>query len=80
VSTLEIPDGSEKVNPAKIWPQGLSEVELAVRALPKQEAAEALFTRGSDKQVRIWLATGIEILGNEFRCHKFGKLLNGAAA
>ena len=59
MSALEIPDGSEKVNPAKIWPQCLSEVELAVRALPEQKAAEALFAGSSDKQVGIWLATGI---------------------
>src|SRR5262245_24971066 len=37
-------DRSQEVDPPEVRPQRLAEVELAVHALPEQEAAEALFT------------------------------------
>src|SRR5690242_9329628 len=56
------PDRTQEIDAAEVGPVGLAEVELALRALPEQEAAEALLAGGSDHQVRIGLALGVEVL------------------
>jgi hypothetical protein len=49
VTSLEIAQRSKEIYPSKIRPQGFCKVELAVSALPKKEAAEALLARGADQ-------------------------------
>src|SRR3982751_5715020 len=62
VPLAEGPQRPQEVDLAEVGPVGLAEVELAVRALPQQEAAEPLLARGADHQVRIRLALGVEVL------------------
>src|SRR3546814_16696901 len=59
------PDRAKEVDLAELGPQGLTEVELALRALPQQESAQALLTRGADHQVRVGLALGVEVLPDQ---------------
>jgi hypothetical protein len=49
VPTLEIAQCTKEINSAEIRPERLCKVKLAVCTLPKQEATEALLTRGSDQ-------------------------------
>src|SRR5690349_12978266 len=57
-------DGTQEVDAPEVGPVGLAEVELALRALPEQEAAEPLLPRGPDHQVGVALALGVEVLGD----------------
>ena len=54
--------GTHEVNPSKIGPQRFAEVELGVGTLPQQEARQSLLTRGSNNQIRIGLASGVEVI------------------
>src|SRR5579862_1831511 len=38
---------------AKIWPQGIGEVDLGVRALPEEEVGDAHLTAGANQQVGV---------------------------
>src|SRR3546814_19012994 len=55
------PDRAKEVDLAELGPQGLTEVELAHRALPQQESAHALLPRGADTKVRGGLAHGVAV-------------------
>ena len=68
-------DRAQEVDPAEVGPVGLAEVELAVRALPQQEAAEPLLARGADHQVGVGLALGVEVLGDVLDVDDLGELL-----
>src|SRR5690606_4801930 len=69
----------EEVDLAEVGPVGLAEVELAVRALPEQEAPEALLPGGADHQVGVRLALGVEVLGDVLGGDGVGELLEGDA-
>ena len=71
------PQGPQEVDPAEVRPVGLTEVELAVRALPKQEAPEPLLPRGTDHEIRIGLTLGVEVLGDVLDVEDFGELFDG---
>src|SRR6187431_1971246 len=74
------PDGPQEVHAAEVRPVGLAEVELALRALPEQEAAEPLLPRGPDHQVGVGLALGVEVLGDVLDIEHLGELLDRRAA
>src|SRR5215218_9836065 len=68
-ATLPLTVGAQRtdeVDLAEVRPKRFAEVELAVGGLPHQKAAEPLFAGGSDDQVRIGLALGVEVLSNVF--------------
>src|SRR5215469_8267648 len=70
------PQRAEEVDPPESGPVGIAEVELRVRALPEQEAAEALLARGPDDQVWIRLAGRIQVLGDVLDVQYLGKFLD----
>src|SRR3954453_19268458 len=72
-------DRTEEVDAAAVWPGSLAELELAVRPLPEEEAAEALLPRGTDHQVRVGLALGVEVLGDVLDVEDLGELLDRGA-
>src|SRR5690349_274558 len=55
---------AQEVDLAEVGPQRVAEVELRVRTLPKQEPTESLLAGGADDQVRVRLASGVEVLRN----------------
>src|SRR4249919_445875 len=73
-------DRPQEVDLAEVGPVGLAEVELALGALPQEEAAEALLPRRPDHQVRIGLALGVEVLGDVVDVDDLGELLETRAA
>ena len=73
------PQRAQEVDAAEVGPVGLAEVELAVRALPEQEAAEPLLARGADHQVGVGLALGVEVLGDVLDVEDLGELLDRGA-
>src|SRR3954447_4388347 len=73
-------DGAEEVHAAEVGPVGLAEVELRLRALPEQEAAEPLLPRGADHQVGVGLPAGVEVLGDVLDVDDPGQLLHRGAA
>jgi hypothetical protein len=48
----------------KIRPEGFGEVKLGVGQLPEEVIAEALFATGTDEEVWVWNALGVEVLLN----------------
>src|SRR3954465_9555848 len=68
-------DGPQEVDLAEVGPVGLTEVELALGALPEQEAAEPLLTGGPDHEVGIGLSLGVEVLGDVVDVDDLGQLL-----
>src|SRR6476469_2262756 len=72
-------DRAQEVHAAEVGPVRLAEVELAVRALPEQEAAEALLPRGADDEVGVRLALGVEVLGDVLDLQALGQLLDARA-
>src|SRR4051812_17447110 len=73
-------DRAQEVDLAEVGPVGLAEVELALGALPQQEAAETLLTRGADHEVRVGLTLGVEVLGDVVDVEDLGELLEAGAA
>src|SRR3954454_20202750 len=73
------PQRAQEVDVPEVRPVGLAEVELAVGALPEQEAAEPLLATGADHQVRIGLATGVEVLRDVLDVEELGDLGQGGA-
>src|SRR3954451_9106999 len=71
---------AEEVDPSKVRPVGLAEVELAVRALPEQKTSEPLLPRGADHQIRVRLALGVQVLRNVVDVEVLGELLDGGAS
>src|SRR5699024_916472 len=60
-------------------PERLAEVELAVRALPHQKTAQALFAGGADDQVRVGLALGVQMLGDLLHGDRLAQFLQRPA-
>src|SRR5450830_1703277 len=54
----------QEVDPPEVRPVRLPEVELGVRALPQQEAAEPLLARRPDHEVRVRLTLRVEVIGD----------------
>src|SRR6185503_20436945 len=54
----------QEVDAAEVRPVGLTEVELAMGALPEQETTEPLLPRGADHQIGIGLTLGVEMVGD----------------
>src|SRR3982751_5684614 len=73
------PDRPQEVDAAEVRPVGLAEVELAVRALPEQEAAQPLLPRRADDEVGVGLALGVEVLGDVLDVDDVGELLEAGA-
>src|SRR4051812_49889143 len=69
--------GTQEVDPPEVGPVGLAEVELALRALPEQEAAEPLLPAGADHEVGVGLALGVEVLRDVLDVEDLGQLLEG---
>src|SRR5918993_275770 len=81
--TLPLTEGAqrpEEVNLAEVGPVGLAEVELTVRALPQEEASEALFPRRADDEVRVRLTLRVEVLGDVLDIDDLGELLDARAS
>ena len=74
-----VADRAEEVDLAQIGSERLDEVELAVRALPEQEVAQALLPRGADHQVRVGLTAGVEVLADLLGREVRGELLERSA-
>src|SRR6187551_3211072 len=55
---------AEEVELAQLGPIDVSEVELAVRALPREEAAQPYLSTRADDQVRIRLAGRVQVRGD----------------
>src|SRR6478735_3072656 len=72
-------DGAQEVDAPEVGPQGLAEVELRLRRLPQQEAAEALLAGRADHQVGVGLALGVEVLGDVLDVDDVGELLERGA-
>src|SRR5690349_1016232 len=70
---------AEEVDPAERGPVGVAEVELGLGALPQQESAQALLSRGPDDQVRIGLAGRVQVLGDVLDIEDAGQLLDRGA-
>src|SRR3954467_8872731 len=73
------PQGAQEVDVAEVGPVRLAEVELGGRALPQQEAAEALLPRRADDEVGVGLALGVEVLGDVLDGELSGDLLDRLA-
>ena len=56
----------------KVRPVDIGVIILRIRPLPDQEIAQAVLTTGTDNQVRVRQATGIEIAANQFFGHIIG--------
>src|SRR5206468_3153060 len=52
----------QEVDVPEVGPERLAEVELAVRALPQQEATQPLLAAGADDEVGIGLPPGVQVL------------------
>ena len=52
-SLLKRSDGAEKVDPTELWPVHIGEIELAVSALPEQEAGQTDLAAGADDEVEV---------------------------
>ena len=74
-----VTQGAQEVDLADVRTEGLHEVELAVRALPQHEVAEALLTRGADDQVGVALPTRVEVLRDELLVDALGQVFEGVA-
>jgi hypothetical protein len=72
VAFLVAAERAEEVEFAERGPVDVGEVELAVGALPEEEAAEAYLAACADDQVGVGLADGVEV-----RCERFGGDLLG---
>jgi hypothetical protein len=57
----------------------VTEPALAVSALPQHEIADPLLARGTDDQVGVGLATGIEMVGDHLGGEQVGQLFEAAA-
>src|SRR4051812_29566015 len=73
------PQGPEEVDVTEVRPVRLAEVELRGRALPQQEAAEALLTGRADDEVGVGLALGVEVPGDVLDGELGRDLLDGLA-
>src|SRR5690606_27316311 len=79
VARAEGAERAEEVHSAEGRPEDLAEVELRMRALPEQEAGEALLSRGPDEQVRVGLAARVEMLADVLQVEALGELLDRGA-
>ena len=61
-----IPQGAKEVHLAECWPVSIREPDFGVRGLPQEKARQALFTRGTDHQIRVRKSLGIQVLPNGF--------------
>ncbi len=71
---------AKKVDPPEVRPQRVAEVELRVRALPQHEPAEPLLPRGTDHQIGIGLAAGVEVISDVLDVEHARHLLERRAA
>ena len=78
LSSREVAESAKKIDLAKIRPEGLHEVELAVRRLPQHEVTDALFTRGANDEVGVRLPARVEVLADELRGEQFGKSIESS--
>src|SRR5262245_42281975 len=69
-------DRPQEVDPAEVRPQRLAEVELAVDALPEQEAAEPLLPGGTNHEVRVGLSLRVQMIRDVLHVEQFGELLD----
>src|SRR3546814_3239923 len=58
---------AQEVDLAKVRPVDLGEIELAVGALPEQEARQSQLAAGADDEVRIRELRDVEMAGDGFR-------------
>ena len=65
MAAFVITECAQEIDLPQVWPKRLNKVELAVRALPEHEVAQALLARGADDEVGIRLAT--DVMEPEFR-------------
>src|SRR5713101_8408489 len=61
LALLEFLDGLQQVNAAEVRPVGLSDVDLGVSRLPKQEVAQAHLAAGADDQIEFGEVAGVEM-------------------
>jgi len=61
MALLKGADRAQEIDPTKLRPEHIREVEFAVRALPQQETGEPDLAARSDDQVGIGQVGGIEI-------------------
>ena len=54
MALLKGTDRAQEIDPTKLRPEHVREVEFAVRALPQQETGEPDLAARSDDQVGIW--------------------------
>ena len=65
---------AQEIDPAKLWPENVREVEFAVRTLPQQKTREPDLAARPDDQVGIWQVGGIEIGTDRIRRHLRNRL------
>lgn len=76
LAALKIAQGPQEVDLAQIRAEGLHKIEFRVRRLPQHEIAQPLLPRGADDQIGIGLATGVQMLTDEFGGELIGEFLN----
>src|SRR6266851_1587307 len=74
---LEGADRAQEIDLAEGRPQDVGEIELAMGALPQQEAGEADLAASADDQVGIGQSGGIEMLGDRLGCDTLDRLRQG---
>ncbi|MBG9885012.1 hypothetical protein ABE10_00110, partial [Bacillus toyonensis] len=70
-----VADRTQEVDLTQIRTQRLDEVELAVRALPQQEVAQALLAARADHEVGVGLSSRVEMLADHLRRQVRGQIL-----
>ena len=75
MALLEGTDRAQEIDPTKLRPEYIGEVEFAVRALPQQKTREPDLATRPDDKVGIWQVGGIEIGTDRIRLHLRDRLL-----
>src|SRR5262245_39108636 len=73
-------ESPEEVDLPEVGPVHVREIELGVGTLPEQESGQTLFAAGTDDEVGIRLALGVEMLRDVVDVEHLGELLDGATA
>src|SRR6516225_5238602 len=72
---LKRSDRAEKVDSAELWPVHIGEVELAVSALPQQEAGQTNLPTCADDEVRVRQPYRVEVVVDRQRRDRFNDCL-----
>src|SRR5580693_8264087 len=69
LALLELAYGAQKIDLAEGRPKNVSEIKLAVGALPQQKSRKTDFAASPDDQIGVRQVWCVEIAADRIRCH-----------